>query len=194
MKKEQYYKVYQAWGDMKYKCKNPKCKTYPKFGGSGISYSPEWEDYSKFREDMLPQFLELFEQGINPRKITLGRIDASKDFSASNCKWITPFEQTLVLNPQFVNFIVAIGPDEVKRVFPSLKDMANFYGVTRTGASNALHRGTNYIKDIRFSTISKEDYEKALEDSSFLNSLSVSYNREAFLKNYKRIRQNKAVV
>lgn len=195
MKKEQYYKVYQAWGDMKYKCNNPKCKTYPKFGGSGIGYSKEWENYDTFRADVLPEFLELFEKGIPPKKITLGRIDPNKDFSATNFKWISPFEQAVSLNPQQLNFVVAQRVGENKKVFPSLKDMAEFYGVARTGASNALHKGTNYVKNIIFSVISKEEYLKALEDEIYLNLLDIKYDKNAYERNEirnRKIAENKA--
>ena len=186
-RKEQFYKVYQAWGDMKYKCNNPNCKVYRKFGGSGITYAKAWEDYDNFRADMLPGYLKLIEAGVPSKKITLGRIDPSKEFTKENCKWMSPFEQTIALNPQQLNFIVAMGTDNIKRVFPSLKSMANYFNFSRTGASNALKRKTYCIKNVVFNPISRENYEKALMDPKFLNNLEITYNKETFKRNIAKI-------
>jgi hypothetical protein len=64
--------------------------------------------------------------------------------------------------------------------------MSDYYGVSRTAASNALHRGTNFVKNIVFTVIDKADYDRALVDQDFLESLKVSYNKEAFDKNIIR--------
>jgi len=70
-------KTYTSWADMKTRCNNPNCKDYHLYGNRGISYDPTWEYFEAFYLDM----------GEKPEGLTLDRIDNSKGYCKSNCRW-----------------------------------------------------------------------------------------------------------
>ena len=76
-------KTYQAWTNMRARCKgytHAQKKNYPE---RGISIDPRWEVFAYFVEDM----------GERPEGLSLERIDNDKGYSKANCKWATREEQ-----------------------------------------------------------------------------------------------------
>ena len=75
---------YQVWANMLDRCTNPKNKSYPNYGGRGIAVCPRWYHFRNFAEDM----------GIRPdRVLTIERVDNSKGYDPSNCRWDTRSNQ-----------------------------------------------------------------------------------------------------
>lgn len=72
--------TYFSWRMMKYRCVNPKCKDYHRYGGRGITYDPRWEEFEAFLEDM----------GESPGKgYSLDKIDNDGNYCKDNCQWLT---------------------------------------------------------------------------------------------------------
>jgi hypothetical protein len=70
-------RTYQSWCNMKLRCDNPKAVGYQYWGGRGIGYCVRWKSFDAFLADMGPA----------PDKMTLDRIDGSKDYGPDNCRW-----------------------------------------------------------------------------------------------------------
>jgi len=83
MRKNCHQPTYISWLGFRNRCKNKNMHNYKKYGGSGISYSAEWDSYDVFLNDM----------GERPKGKTLDRIDNTKGYYKENCRWATPSEQ-----------------------------------------------------------------------------------------------------
>lgn len=71
---------YKAWGQMLYRCRNPRCHEYPHYGGRGISFCERWLKFENFLSDM----------GERPSpKHTLDREDNDSNYMPENCRWVT---------------------------------------------------------------------------------------------------------
>lgn len=76
---------YSIWSTMLGRCYNEKTKSYPEYGGRGITVCDEWKDsFETFYKDM----------GLRPSlNHTLDRKDNYKGYSKDNCRWATWEEQ-----------------------------------------------------------------------------------------------------
>lgn len=77
------YGAYRSWVHMRTRCNNPNHKLYRRYGGRGISVSPEWNTFETFLSDMGPR----------PKGTTIGRKDNDLGYSKENCRWEGKKEQ-----------------------------------------------------------------------------------------------------
>ena len=76
---------YKAWGAIKERCRDPKCKSYYRYGGRGIKVCERW--FNSF---------EAFYADVGPRpspQHSIDRINTFGDYEPSNCGWATLVEQ-----------------------------------------------------------------------------------------------------
>jgi hypothetical protein len=76
-------KIYASWSAMLYRCRNPRAKPYPNYGGRGISVCSRWESFDNFHADMGATHWDGAE---------LDRIDVNGNYEPSNCRWATTAE------------------------------------------------------------------------------------------------------
>jgi len=77
-------RVHRSWRSMILRCTDPRCASYPRYGGAGVTVYKPWFKFEVFLQDM----------GHPPtEKHTIDRIDSSKGYEPSNCRWVTPVEQ-----------------------------------------------------------------------------------------------------
>ena len=74
---------YDIHKNMKSRCFNKSNKSYPAYGGRGITVCKEWLSFSGFMNDM----------GKCPDGYSLERIDVNNGYCKDNCKWIPLSEQ-----------------------------------------------------------------------------------------------------
>ena len=77
-------RIYNTWAQMLARCNNPKSTSYPNYGAKGIKVCERWTDFRNFYADM----------GDIQEGKTIDRIDGTKGYEPSNCRWATHKEQS----------------------------------------------------------------------------------------------------
>lgn len=76
--------LYSMYRTMLTRCRNPKSRSYPHYGGRGIKVCERWLSFANFVEDMAPSYAV---------GLTIEREDNDKDYEPGNCSWIPKGQQ-----------------------------------------------------------------------------------------------------
>jgi hypothetical protein len=76
--------LYKVWNGIKQRCRNPKCFGYKDYGGRGISYSPEWENFEVFFVDVVKGY---------KKGLQLDRINNDGNYEPGNVRWADRVQQ-----------------------------------------------------------------------------------------------------
>lgn len=72
--------AHRAWLNMRDRCLNPRAKSWPDYGGRGITICDRWrESFENFYADM----------GDPPPGTSIDRIDNERGYEPGNCRWTT---------------------------------------------------------------------------------------------------------
>lgn len=78
-------RLYIIWKTMRQRCNNANKDHFDRYGGRGITYCKEWEEYPAFRSWAL-------QNGYHP-DLSLDRIDNDGMYCPDNCRWVTQKKQ-----------------------------------------------------------------------------------------------------
>lgn len=77
---QSYNRIYSVWKNMLKRCNDPNHKKYKYYGGKGISVCKEWKVFKTF-------YKWATENGYSD-KLFIDRIDNSKNYEPSNCRFV----------------------------------------------------------------------------------------------------------
>jgi len=115
--------TYQKWSDMKKRCRNPKSKLYPQYGGAGITMDDYYLKFENFFADL----------GECPPGLTLDRIDPYKGYIRGNLRWAT--RKTQSINRKHIKQYTMNG--ETKTV----KDWSKKWGISAATLMKKIKEG-----------------------------------------------------
>lgn len=78
-------RIYRIWHDMMLRCYSPKHTSYYLYGEKGIAVCQEWQEYKEFKNWALSNGYK--------ENLSIDRIDNSKGYEPSNCRWATDIQQ-----------------------------------------------------------------------------------------------------
>ena len=115
-------RTHNIWMMMRRRCEDSKSNEYHRYGALGISVCDRWQFFDKFLEDM----------GECPKEMSIDRIDNSKGYEPSNCRWATPKQQAENRSTQ--KFY------EIDGETLTLPDVAKKYGINYRTLRNRMFR------------------------------------------------------
>lgn len=83
---------------MKNRCTRPSYKYWKNYGGRGITYCKEWEDFEAFQQWALANG---YDEHAPRGKCTLDRIDNNGNYEPSNCRWVDGHTQNMNSSKHF---------------------------------------------------------------------------------------------
>lgn len=82
-------KLRATYNNMKHRCYNETSKDYKSYGAKGIKIEEDFNTFEKF-------FTWAIQNGYEPDKgLEIDRIDGTKNYTSSNCRWVTKEENIL---------------------------------------------------------------------------------------------------
>ena len=124
-------KIYSVWRTMKQRCTYEKNESYKNYGGRGITYCDEWEEFEPFYEWAMANG---YKEGLS-----IDRIDSDGNYEPSNCRWVTMKKQQ---NNRTNNRIIKYKNKEM-----NLQQFIKLTGLTESAVRGRLDRGWS-VEDI----------------------------------------------
>ena len=150
-------RFYNIWRHVKNRCNLECMDSYKYYGGRGITYCEEWENFDNFMNDMYQEYLEHVDK-FGEKNTSLDIIDLNKNYYKENCRWATNKEQ--VENRSTTRYFKAISPDG--EVFISLNqmDFAAEHNMQYPNINKCLNGHRNHHKNWKFFYLTKEEYNE----------------------------------
>lgn len=73
--------IWKCWVNMRRRCTDERDVSYPNYGGKGVTYALEWDDFSCFLSDMGSTYFG---------GASLDRENPKGNYEPSNCRWVVP--------------------------------------------------------------------------------------------------------
>lgn len=126
---------HERWCGIKKRINNPKCKSYPLYGGRGIAMHPQWE-----------KSFEAFCDGVGEPpspKHTLERINNNGNYEPGNVRWATRKEQARNTRRNVLTMEIAQKIRELYKLGGiTHKEIASLFSVTKSNVSKVVRMKT----------------------------------------------------
>jgi hypothetical protein len=157
---------WRSWQNLKQRCSNPRSKSYHRYGGRGISFNPEWNDFLNFKNDMYVPYLKHIKKH-GEKNTTIDRIDVNGNYNKENCRWATQqIQQTNRVN----SLNITIGKQT-----KNINGWSKFLGIPRN---------TVYARIIR----TKHKFTAKFVIQDYMNNPEAYRQRQLlYCKNYKNL-------
>lgn len=83
-------RLYNIWASMRERCYCPSLPAFKYYGGKGITVCDEWQDFAVFEKWALENG---YDATAKTHKCTIDRIDNTKGYSPTNCRWVDSYTQ-----------------------------------------------------------------------------------------------------
>lgn len=140
-------RLYQIWLNMRYRCNAVTHKHYEDYGGRGITYCKEWEEFEPFYEWAIHNGYE--------DNLTLDRINNDGNYEPSNCRWITIEEQQK--NRRYNHDIWVDG------IKTSLQDVCKMFGINYYTVLSRINTYGYSICEALITPVSKRGRRKSAQ-------------------------------
>ena len=115
----------KIYAGIKQRCRNPKNSNFKHYGGRGIDFCKEWEDYPAFEK-------WAFNNGYKD-ELSIDRIDVNGNYEPSNCRWATREQQD---NNRRDNVYEVVNGEKL-----TLTQIARKYGFTKSCIKHRYNMG-----------------------------------------------------
>lgn len=116
-------RLFHVWDSMLQRCNNPRHKSYPDYGGRGISVCERWKEFANFFEDL----------GDPGPGFSIDRIDVNGNYEPGNVQWATSKQQG---RNKRTNTIITINGKSQPLAYWCEK-----YGINKVTAMDRIKRG-----------------------------------------------------
>jgi hypothetical protein len=135
--------IHNAWIHMRQRCYNGNDKSYPDYGGRGITVCKKWQTFEGFYEDMGSSYKEGY---------SIDRIDVNGNYEPSNCRWAT-------------NLVQANNKRDNKRytvegITDTMSNLSRKYGITHYAVRTRLMLGWDVEKAFMIPVRKHKTYKK----------------------------------
>lgn len=140
--------LYLCWQSIKRRCNNPSETAYHNYGGRGISYCLEWEEYINFKKDMIDEYIKCINT-FPDEKPTIERIDFNQNYCKDNCTFIPLRMQAS--NTRKNKYFKAISPDGIEYLSKNQNEFARQHNfLCSSGINNCLKGRISHHKNWTF--------------------------------------------
>ena len=124
-------RLYSIYRGMKFRCYNPNSIKYPLYGGKGVRICEEWLDnFDNF-------YAWAMSNGYKDN-LTIDRLDSDGDYTPSNCRWATYYEQNIKLRTPSTG---------VKGVYKMGNNKNCYYGRVYINRHNVYTKGCDSVEE-----------------------------------------------
>lgn len=148
--------LYSRWLSMTQRCSNPKHRSYPRYGGRGITVDESFKDFTTYKHyvESLP--------GFNPGNATIDRVENDGNYEPGNLRWADQSTQSANQSSE-------------------AKGRNTYTGVNWSSTHNRWIARVNVGGKCVFSKVCTSEYDAWLERSNYIKTHGLPHIIQDFI-------------